>query len=475
MDGENKLINNFTEGSIPKHLLSFSVPLFIGNILQALYNTVDSIWVGRFLGPQALAAVSVSFPIIFILVALITGITMATTVMVAQYVGAKKIDMVKKAVGNSLFLLIIASIIASAAGILLNKTLLRLINTPEEILPMASGYANIIFTGLIFMFGYNMTSAILRGLGDSRTPLRFLFYSTMINIVLDPIMIFGLGPIPKMGIQGAALATILSQAISFVLALRYLDKNGHVISYKLQDIRYDSELTRLTIKIGLPAGIQQTVVALGNTLIMSIVNGFGVNVVAAFNAAQKLDSFAFMPSMSIGMATSTLTGQNMGAGKTERVKEVARWSEIIAILITGIITAVFLLIPDKLLLLFTTDREVLSLGAQCLRILAISYVPFGLMWTFNGIIRGAGDTLITMIISMISLWVVRIPLSAYLSKTGLAQNGIWIGMASGSILSAILSYAYYRSGRWKRNAIVRHSPDDKALENIDDVDLNFQE
>jgi MatE. len=296
----------------------------------------------------------------------------------------------------------------------------------------------------------------------------------MINIVLDPIMIFGLGPIPKMGIQGAAIATILSQAISFVLALRYLDRNEHVISYKLRDIRYDRELTRLTIKIGLPAGIQQTVVALGNTLIMSIVNSFGVNVVAAFNAAQKLDSFAFMPSMSIGMASSTLTGQNMGAGKTERVKEVARWSEIIAVLITGIISVVFLLVPDKLLLLFTTDREVLNLGAQCLRILAIAYVPFGLMWVFNGIIRGAGDTIITMIISIISLWVVRLPLSAYLSKTGLAQNGIWVGMSSGSILSAILSYAYYRSGRWKRRAIVRSSSGDETLENVDDVDLNFQ-
>lgn len=474
MDKENNQINNFTEGSIPKHLLSFSIPLFLGNILQALYNTVDSIWVGRFLGPQALAAVSVSFPIIFVLVALVTGITMATTVMVAQYVGAKKIDMVKKTVGNSLFLLIIASIVASTTGILLNRTLLRLINTPEEILPMASGYARIIFMGFIFMFGYNMTSAILMGLGDSKTPLRFLFYSTMINIVLDPIMIFGLGPIPKMGIQGAAIATILSQAISFVLALRYLDRNEHVISYKLRDIRYDRELTRLTIKIGLPAGIQQTVVALGNTLIMSIVNSFGVNVVAAFNAAQKLDSFAFMPSMSIGMASSTLTGQNMGAGKTERVKEVARWSEIIAVLITGIISAVFLLVPDKLLLLFTTDREVLNLGAQCLRILAIAYVPFGLMWVFNGIIRGAGDTIITMIISIISLWVVRLPLSAYLSKTGLAQNGIWVGMSSGSILSAILSYAYYRSGRWKRRAIVRSSSGDETLENVDDVDLNFQ-
>jgi putative MATE family efflux protein len=448
-------ITDFTKGSIPIHLIRFSIPLFLGNLLQTLYNTVDTIWVGKFLGPDALAAVSVSFPIIFVLVSLVMGITMATTVLVAQYKGANNEDMMRKTINNSIFLLSISAVFITIVGILFHRSILVLMNTPQVLINPASGYLNIIFAGLIFTFGYNVISAVLRGLGDSRTPLRFLFYTTMINIVLDPIFIFGLGPIPRMGINGAALATVISQAVSFLLAVRYLDRVDHFLTIRISDFKYDGELTKKIIKIGLPAGIQQTVVALGSTVMMSVVNSFGPLIVAAWGAAGKIDSFSFMPSMSIGLAASSLTAQNIGAGKYDRVKQVMKWASVLSLIITGFVTCLVWFFPEELLSMFTSDDALLREGAKILRILGVSYIPFGMLWVSNGIIRGAGDTFITMLISIFSLWVVRVPVAYYLSKfTPLGSNGIWIAMTISSILSTLLSVGYYFTGRWKKARII---------------------
>ena len=229
-----------------------------------------------------------------------------------------------------MFLITVAGIVMSIVGVVLHKQILSLMNTPDELFEMASGYLNITFLGLVFVFGYNTISSILRGLGDSKTPLLFLFYTTLINIILDPVFIFGLGPIPRMGINGAALATVLAQAVSFYLSIRYLNKTEHLISVNLINIKFDKEITKKIFTIGLPAGIQQAVVALGATVVMSIVNTFGPIVVAAYGAANKIESFSFMPSMSFGLASSALTAQNIGAGKFDRVKEILKWSSIMA-------------------------------------------------------------------------------------------------------------------------------------------------
>ena len=383
---------------------------------------------------------------------------MATTVLVGQYKGAGDEDMVKRVINNTVILLVVASALMTTVGIVLHKPILKLMNTPDDIMHTAAGYLNIIFAGLIFTFGYNSISAILRGLGDSNTPLLFLFYTTIINIVLDPVFIFGLGPIPEMGVAGAALATVISQAISVFLAVRHLNKMSHLFTIKFKDIKYDGYLTKQIIKIGLPAGLQQTVVALGATVVMSIVNTFGETIIASFGAASKIDSFSFMPSMSIGLATSSLTAQNIGAGKYDRVKEVARWSTIMAITMSGIVTAVVIAFPKILLSMFTSDSDILREGAVILRILAMYYVPFSLMWVFSGIIRGAGDTFITMLISIFSLWGIRLPLAFYLSKhTSLGSKGIWIAMVISVNITLILSFIYFVKGRWRRSIVEQKS------------------
>jgi len=408
----NRQLRDFTTGSIPRHIIIFSIPMFAGNLLQALYNTVDSIWVGRFLGPNALASVSVGFPIIFAMIALVMGITMATTVLVSQYFGAGDHKRLVRTVNNSLLLLSILGVVVSIFGVVFRRALLRLINTPPEILESAASYLAIFMAGLVGMFLYNATSAILRGLGDSRTPLRFLTYAVGINIALDPIFIFGLGPVPPMGVAGVALATVLAQAISAVISLHYLYVKSGIVRYEPGSFRLDWELTRLTFVIGLPAGVQQILVSMSSLVVGALVNRFGAVVVAGFGAAARLDQLAFLPSMSVSLAVSALVGQNLGAGKTDRVGETVRWSMLLSGGITLLVSFVALIRPDILIRVFTTDSGVLAAGNQYLRIVAFSYLPMALMFTISGALRGAGDTMATMILTLLSLWVVRVPAAA---------------------------------------------------------------
>jgi putative MATE family efflux protein len=368
---QNKQITDFTEGSILRHLIVFSVPMLLGNLLQALYNTVDSIWVGRFLGPHALAAVSVGFPIIFALIAMVNGITMATTILVSQYFGAQQHERLVRTITNSLILLTVLGLMISVIGVAFRRPLLELINTPPEIIDMAAEYLAIFMAGLIGMFLYNVASAVLRGLGDSRTPLRFLAYATILNIILDPLFIFGVGPIPKMGVAGVALATIIAQGISALVSLRYLYVKSGLLQYEPGMFRIDWDLTALTFRIGLPAGIQQVLVSLSAVVVNSIVNSFGATVIAGFGAASRLDQFAFLPSMTMGLAVSALVGQNLGAGKPERVAETVKWSAILASSITAIVSVIAILRPDILMVLFTQDEAVLAEGSRYLRYVSL--------------------------------------------------------------------------------------------------------
>ncbi|NLO82186.1 MAG: MATE family efflux transporter [Clostridiales bacterium] len=451
----NRMGTDLTEGSIVKHLITFSVPLLLGNVFQALYNTVDSIWVGQFLGPEALGAVSVSFPITFILISLVTGITMATSVLVAQYAGAKDPEMITKTMNNSLLLLGTVAVIVTSLGIAFSKQILILLNTPQDVLSFAVEYLNIYLLGLVFVFGFNVMSAVLNGLGDPRTPVKFLIIATITNIILDPFFIFGIGFFPKMGIAGAALATIISQALALTLIMRHLYKINHIISPRIRDFKFVGELIWKLIKIGLPAGIQQIVVSMGLTIMVGIINSFGSSAVAAFGAASRLDQFAHMPAMSFGLAVSAITGQSLGAKKPERVKDVFKWGSILVSGITFIMVILALTVPKAFLKIFTSDADVLSIGSGYLRIVGLSYIPFSLMFVSNGILRGAGDTFPTMVFSFVSLWLIRIPLARYLSSIeSLGVNGIWIAISSSSIISMALSQTYYKIGWWKNKKLV---------------------
>lgn len=449
-------MQDFTEGSIPRHILAFSWPMLVGNLLQALYNAVDSFWVGRYIGAEALGAVSVSFPVVFALVSLIQGITMAATTLVAQYRGARDHENVRRTVANSVMLISTLGILSSVLGYAYRYAILRAMRTPVEILEPAAEYLGIFLVGLLPAFLYNVFASVLRGLGDSRTATWHLAYATVLNIVLDPIFIVGAGPLPPMGIRGVALATVIAQVFSAVLTTTYTWRYTNLIGRRREDWRADGSLCAKLFTIGIPAALQTAIVSFSMIVVASLVNTFGPTVVAAFGAASRFDQFAFLPALSIGLAVSALVGQNLGAGKAERVREVVLWSVLLSGGITLVISLVALANPRLLIQAFTSDEAVLAEGARYLRVIAFNYLPLAFMFTITGVLRGAGDTFASMMISFVTLWVVRLPLAALLAyRAGWGASGIWWSIVLSTTLGALLNYAHYLRGSWKSKVVVQ--------------------
>lgn len=442
-------MKNLTEGKEGGLILKFALPMLLGNIFQQLYNIVDSIIVGNFIGKEALAAVGASFPIIFAFLSLIIGIATGSTIVISQYFGAKEIEKVKRTIDTLFIFLFFASILISIVGIIFSEDIFRLLKLPEEIIPQAKIYFNIFIGGVIVSFGFNGTSAILRGLGDSKTPLYFLIISTFFNIGFDLLFVL----VFKWGIAGVAIATVLAQAGAFISAIFYLNKTHKIIQFSLFNLIFDKSIFKKSIRIGLPTGIQQTFVAIGMTALISIVNTFGTNVIAAYSVVMRIGSLATLPAMNFGAALSTFVGQNIGARKMERVKSgfisTLKMSSGVSIAMSAFI----LLGSNFLMNLFTNDPEVIKYGKEYLMIVGGFYVVFSAMFTISGVMRGAGDTLIPMFFSLISLWVIRIPSAWFLSER-FGEVGIWWSMPLGWFVGLILAYSYYLTGNWKKKTVV---------------------
>lgn len=446
-------MKDLTQGSEAKLIFNFALPMLIGNVFQQLYNTVDSIIVGNTIGKEALAAVGASFPIIFLLVALIMGVTMGATILIAQFFGARQMDEVKKTIDTTYLFVFFAALGATAIGLATSGPILRLLKTPAEIFPLAKEYLDIIFAGIIVMFGYNTISAVLRGLGDSLTPLYFLIIATLVNIIFDLVFI----KVFHWGVAGAAWATVLAQGISFLLGLVYLHKTHELFTFNPRKMTFNRGIFLAGLKIGLPSGIQQTLVATGMMALSRIVNSFGTNAVAAYTAAGRLDSFASMPAMNLSVALSSFVGQNLGANKPERVKKGYRATLGMATLISLAITLTVILFGPQLVRIFNQDPAVITIGSEYLVIVGSFYFVFSTMFVTNGVLRGAGDTLIPMFFTVCSLWLIRVPLAAFLASR-IGTNGIWWAIPIAWVVGAILSVSYYRSGRWKRKVVVKPNP-----------------
>lgn len=432
-------------------------------MFQQLYTFVDQIIVGRFLGKEALASVGASFPVIFTLIALIIGIATGGTIVISQFFGAKKYDKVKRAIDTLFIVMGIFAVIMTVVGVTFSEQIFRLMQLPEELIPTANTYFSIYVSGLVVFFGYNGVAAVLRGLGDSTTPLYFLILATVLNIGLDLLFIVKMG----MGIEGAALATIIAQGVAFMVAVVYLNHNHELIRFNIKEFSFDWEIFKQSLRIGLPTGLQQTFVALGMVALMGIVNGFGTNVVAAYTAAGRLDSLAIIPSMVFSQALSTFVGQNIGAGKIERVKKGLHRTMLMASGTAILITLLVLLFRVPLMSLFTVDQIVIRTGGEYLTIVTSFYLLFTGMFVYSGVMRGAGDTLIPMFLTLISLWLVRIPAALFLSKesveifgwtlrgANLGESGIWWSIPAGWGIGLLLSFGYYRTGRWKSKTVVK--------------------
>ena len=444
-------MRDLTEGREAKVILNFAVPMLIGNIFQQMYTMVDSIVVGQGVGKEALAAVGASFPIIFLMVSLIMGITMGSSIMLSQFFGAKDYERLKQTRDTTYIFLSVTSIIITFIGLALSGPILRAIRIPDAVFPLAVEYLRIMFAGMIFLFGYNTISAVLRGLGDSKNPLYFLIIATILNIILDLIFVI----VFKWGVAGAAWATVIAQGVSFVVGIVYIQKSRHeFLHIRLKTIRFNGKIFRTMLKIGLPTGIQQSLVSLGFIALTRIVNPFGTDAIAGYTAASRLDSFAAMPAMNLSMALSTFVGQNLGAQKPERVRKGYLSTLLIATIISAVMTAVMTIGRKTLISIFSTDAGVISIGAEYLLIVSSFYVIFSAMFITGGILRGAGDTFVQMFFTLLALWIVRIPAAAILSSR-IGTPGIWWGIPAGWVIGFSASYVYYLSGRWKRKVLAR--------------------
>ena len=456
-------MKDLTQGSEGRGILRFAAPMLLGHMFQQLYTFVDQIIVGRVLGKEALASVGASFPILFTLIALIIGIATGGTIVISQFFGAKDFKKVKRAIDTIFIVMAVSSVIMTVVGIRFTEDIFRLINLPEELMESAVAYFTVYVSGLVVFFGYNSVAAVLRGLGDSITPLYFLVLATVLNIGLDLLFIVKFG----WGVQGAALATIIAQGVGFLVAVFYLNSTHELIKFNLREFSFDREIFKQSLQIGLPTGLQQTFVAVGMLALMRIVNGFGTDVVAAYTAAGRLDSLAIIPSMVFSTALSTFVGQNIGAGKIERVKKGLSRTLLMASAVALGITALIIVFKTPLMGLFTTDQEVIRIGGEYLTIVTSFYLLFTGMFIYAGVMRGAGDTLIPMFITLFSLWIIRIPFAVFLSQEtidflgftirgmGLGPEGIWWSIPSGWGFGMVLSFIYYKTGRWKTKSVIK--------------------
>lgn len=441
---------DLTVGTEWKVILRFALPLLAGNLLQQLYNVTDSIIVGRFLGKEALAAVSASFFIYYFIISLVIGIGSGTSVVVSQFFGAKQFDRVQRAFSSFFIFMLLAGLLLSIGGIIFAEPIFRLTQTPEEVIPQAVSYFKIYIGGTFLFVTFNSLISILRGVGESFRPMLFILLTTVLNVALDLVFIV----IFSWGIEGAARATVISQGIGMCVALWYVNNTHPLLSIKKQDLLFDFGLFKESLRIGLPTSIQQCAIALGLIALLGIVNSFGTDTLTAYGAAGKIDTIITQAVLTLSGALAAFCGQNIGAGKWERVKKGVRFSMWINILF-GIFTyfAVFFF-GEEMMMAFTTDTAVIAIGKEYLLIVCGFFIIHGALNIFNGALRGAGDTLFPMITSIVCLWLIRIPLAYWLSGLW-GREGIWWAIGISISIGMAITYIYYRLGIWKKQRVIK--------------------
>ena len=448
---------DMTVGDPWKQILRFTVPMLLGNVVQQLYSTVDSIVVGRYVGDNALAAVGSAAPIFNLLLVLFIGISMGATIMVAQYLGARDRNALSWTIGNCFTLIFIASIAMTVIGVAITRPMLVLLRTPDSILDWCSNYLIILFLGSIGLGFYNILSGVLRGMGDAVSALIYLIIASVINIVLDILFVAAFG----MGVSGVALATIIAQGISAILCINRLRKMNDVFDFGIRFFKWDSHYAGQIVRLGFPSGITQAIFSMSIVLVQSLTNSFGEQLIAANVIVQRVDGFAVLPIFSFGAALTTYAGQNIGAGNRERVEKGSRQGLIMSLMFSVLIVAIILLFGRGLMSKFTNPEELVSLGMHIMRFLAIGYILMAIIQALTGVMRGAGDTITPMWISIIETFFLRMPLAylmVYLSRTEAMPKGnqdmIFWSLLIAWAIGAAMSIYFYRFGKWRNKSAV---------------------
>jgi putative MATE family efflux protein len=442
-----------TEGSIPVGLFKFALPILFANILQSLNGSVNSIWVGRYLGEAALTATSNANTVMFLLIGAAFGIALAATILIGQCIGANNLPETKRVVGTSATFFAAISVAMAIAGLVLCRPLLIAMSTPADSLPLAVAYMRVIFLALPFLYMYAFVMAVLRGAGDSKTPFYFMLLSVAIDIALNPVFIFGFGPIPRLGIAGSALATFIAQAVSLTALIRHLYRRRHILCLHKDELgllKLDWRVVATLVKKGVPMSAQMLVLSLSGVLMITLVNRFGVDTTAAFGAALQIWNYIQMPAFAVGMGMSAMTAQNVGAGKWDRVTRIAQVGVLYSVLLTGsIVLAIELLNTHVFALFLPQGSAALGIAAHLNRIVTGSFIFFGVSVALFGVVRATGAVMAPLVILTISLLVVRFPL-AQLFLAHYHADAIWWSFPVSASLSATLAFLYYRYGGWRQ-------------------------
>ncbi len=457
MDGFRRLFKpvDMTVGDPVKDIISFAIPMLIGNIAQQLYNTVDSIIVGRYVGDNALAAVGSAGPIFNLMFVLFMGIATGASIMVAQYFGARDKEGLSRTIGSCVSLIAIASVIIMIIGPLVTRPLLHLLNTPETIIDWCQAYLTIIFVGIAGSGYYNILAGVLRGLGDSVSALLYLLIATGINIVLDWTFV----AIFQMGVAGVALATIIAQIISAILSVRKLTRMKHLFDFKKEYLNPNTLYSKNLIRLGLPSGITQMIFSMSMIVVQSLTNTFGEMFIAANVIVMRIDGFVMMPTFSFGQAMTTFAGQNIGARRMDRVDQGTKRGTLTAMCVSATLTVLIILFGRHLMAIFTKTEALIELANTMMRILAFGYIAMEVTQCLSGVMRGAGDTVTPMWISLINTVCLRVPLAyllVYLSKTPELPQGnclmMSVSMLITWLLGACITFLAFRHGTWRKKA-----------------------
>lgn len=441
------LRKDFTEGNITKSLILFAIPFLAANLLQALYGVADVWFVSRYCGAEAVSGVNIGSQITHLLTMAVSGLTVGGTILVAQFFSARQEKDVSETIGTMLSLLFLLAIVLSVLALLFADPILNLLNTPAEAMGEARSYMNICMLGMVFVFGYNAISAVQRGMGDSKRPLVFVAIACAVNIVVDWLFV----GIFKMGAAGAAWATILAQAISFLFAAFYLARNDFVFDFKLKSFKIHMDKVRLLVKLGVPSSLQSIVVNLSFLIMNAIVNSFGVNASAAVGLCGKFNSFAILPAVAMQQSVSAVAAQNITAKLYGRANRTLGIGLVIS-LVFGV--GAFVLsqfFPEQILHIFTTEEAVVAYGVLYLTAFSFDYLCVPFQFCLAGLLNGSGNTQVSMIGSMLSSIIVRMPLAIVLSRTALELSGVGYAAPCATAVGTMVLLWYYLSGRWKNN------------------------
>ncbi|PEZ45435.1 MATE family efflux transporter [Priestia megaterium] len=453
-DAKSEVVES--EKSVSKLMLVFLIPLMLSNAMQSVGQLAGSIIVGRALGVDALAAISAFFPLFFLLVSFSIGIGSGSSILIGQAYGAQNEKRVKEIIGTTLTFTFLVGIVLAVLGSIFAPDILRIMGTPANIIDVTVHYARILFVAIPVLFLYFVYTTFMRGTGDSKTPFYFLVVSTVLNIIFLPILIFGWIGVPKLGVYGAAYATVFSTVLTFIIMIIYLRKKNHPLKFDSSiSLKMDGTLLKLLMRLGIPASINMILVSLSEIAVITFVNGFGSDATAAYGAVNQVASYVQMPAISLGIAVSIFAAQSIGANKFERLKEVIRSGIMLNYVIGSVLILLIYLFSNQILALFLTSQYTLHIAEELLVITLWSYLIFGHAQIITATMRASGTVLWPTVFSIMAIWCVEVPVAYVLSQfTSLEIKGIWIGYPAAFVVSLILQYSYYQFV-WKKKKIER--------------------